>query len=95
MMAACGENPQPDPSSATVREIRPSDVPALLSILSESPAASSWPEEPCFWSRRSSGVAWVAEQEGNVIGFLIGRCAADECEVLNLAVARCHIAGVA
>jgi ribosomal-protein-alanine N-acetyltransferase len=49
-----------------------------------------------MWSRESlsdaasSGAAWTAEVEGLVAGILIGRAAADEFEILNLAVAKAH-----
>src|ERR1700692_1495704 len=76
-------------SNITVREMRPWDVPAISSILKESPEASSWPEESLRESALS-GTAWVAEQEGSVTGFLIGRGVEDEFEVLNLAVARSY-----
>jgi [ribosomal protein S18]-alanine N-acetyltransferase len=76
-------------SSVTVRRMGALDVPALSSILKESPAASSWSEDSLMESSQS-GAAWVAEQEGRVIGFLIGRAVADEFEILNLAVAQSH-----
>ncbi|HWF13105.1 MAG TPA: ribosomal protein S18-alanine N-acetyltransferase [Candidatus Acidoferrales bacterium] len=34
----------------------------------------------------SRWIAWVAERDGRVVGFLAGRPAADEFEILNLAV---------
>jgi ribosomal-protein-alanine N-acetyltransferase len=43
-----------------------------------------------------SGTGWIAEHEGRVIGFLMGRAAADEFEILNLAVTQaCRRRGVA
>ena len=76
-------------SGIEVRGMARSDVPAILSILGESPEASVWPEDSLSESG-SSGTAWVAEHEGIVIGFLIGRAAADEFEILNVAVARSY-----
>ena len=76
-------------SGIEVREMDRSDVPAILSILGESPEASVWPEDS-FSEAGSSGTAWVAEHDGSAIGFLIGRAAADEFEILNVAVARSH-----
>jgi ribosomal-protein-alanine N-acetyltransferase len=75
--------------AVTIREMSPSDVSAVSSILRESAAASSWPKESILESARS-GIAWVAERQGNVIGFLMGRSAADEFEILNLAIAKQH-----
>lgn len=73
----------------TIREMSPSDVSAVSLILQESSTASSWPQDSILESARS-GIAWVAEQQGSVIGFLIGRGFADEFEILNLAVAKPH-----
>jgi ribosomal-protein-alanine acetyltransferase len=87
-MSAHGENLSAS-RSISVRGLRPSDVSAVSSILAESPEASKWPEDSLLESAQS-GTAWVAEQEGRVIGFLIGRAVADEFEILNLAVAQSH-----
>jgi len=76
-------------SGAEIRAMSQSDVAALLSILAESPEASLWSEASLLESC-SSGSAWVAERDGRVLGFLIGRIAADEFEILNIAVARSH-----
>ena len=76
-------------SGIGVRGMARSDIPAIFSILGESPEASLW-SEGSLMELGSSGTAWVAEHEGIVIGFLIGRAAADEFEILNVAVARSH-----
>jgi ribosomal-protein-alanine N-acetyltransferase len=75
-----------------IRAMSQSDVAALFSILAESPEASMWSEASLLESF-SSGSAWVAERDGRVVGFLIGRVAADEFEILNVAVARSHRRG--
>jgi ribosomal-protein-alanine N-acetyltransferase len=84
-----------DPNSVIVRRMFVSDAGAALSLLEESPEASMWSRESLVDSF-SSGIAWVAELDGRVVGFLIGRPAADEFEILNLAVGkkfrRCGIA---
>jgi ribosomal-protein-alanine N-acetyltransferase len=64
-----------------------SDVSAALSILKESPEASIWTRESLLDSANRRN-AWVAELGGSFAGILIGRVAADEFEVLNLAVAK-------
>jgi [ribosomal protein S18]-alanine N-acetyltransferase len=74
-------------SNVRVRGMRPSDIPGVSSILEESPEASKWSGESLLQSAQE-GNAWVAEQDGPVIGFLIGRAVADEFEILNLAVAQ-------
>jgi len=76
-------------STVTIREMTPSDVSAISSILQESAEASGWSQDSILESARF-GIAWVAEQQGNVIGFLIGRGVADEFEILNLGVAKSH-----
>jgi len=72
------------------REFAASDVPAVLTILQESPEAAAWSRESLLRLDSVAPTAWVAEWEGIVAGFLIGRSAADEFEILNMAVAREH-----
>ena len=69
----------------TVRRMSASDASAAHSILEESPEASIWSSESLLESA-SRGIAWTAELDGCVAGILIGRVAADEFEILNLAV---------
>jgi ribosomal-protein-alanine N-acetyltransferase len=72
-------------SAVSVRRMTLADVPTALSILKESPEASIWSSESLSESV-SRGIAWAAEESGRVAGILIGRVAADEFEILNLAV---------
>ena len=74
-----------------LREFAASDVPAVLTILQESPEAAAWSRESLLQLDSVAPTAWVAEWEGIVAGFLIGRSAADELEILNMAVAREHL----
>lgn len=84
-----------DTSAVTVRRMSASDVSAALSILQESPEASMWPAESLL-EAISRENAWAAELDGRLAGILIGRTAADEFEILNLAVGReCRRRGVA
>jgi [ribosomal protein S18]-alanine N-acetyltransferase len=93
-MPASGENIG-ESSTITVRRMFASDVPSVLSILRESPEASIWSEESLLESA-SRGLAWTAELNGHLAGILIGRVAADEFEILNLAVGKeCRRRGVA
>src|SRR5579862_4477818 len=87
-MPVAGEGAGEFPA-VTIREMSPSDISAVSSILRDSAEASHWTHESILESART-GIAWVAEQEGRVIGFLIGRGVADEFEILNLAVAKSH-----
>ena len=83
------------PHAVTVRRMSASDASAALAILKESPEASIWSRESLLESV-SQGIAWAAELDGRVAGFLIGRVAADEFEILNLAVAKaCRRRGIA
>jgi ribosomal-protein-alanine acetyltransferase len=74
-----------DRAAIAVRRMAAMDVSSALSILEESPEASMWSSESLLESV-SHGGAWAAELDGRVAGILIGRAAADEFEVLNLAV---------
>ncbi|HTC65366.1 MAG TPA: ribosomal protein S18-alanine N-acetyltransferase [Candidatus Saccharimonadales bacterium] len=84
-----------DPQSVTLRRMIAADAGAALLLLEESPEASRWSRESLEQSI-SKWIAWVADLDGRVVGFLIGRPAADEFEILNLAVGkkfrRCGIA---
>lgn len=64
------------------------DVDAVLAIQSASPETAQW----TLWdyNRVAAGemAGWVAEQNGQVIGFLVGRQVANDLEILNFAVAQ-------
>jgi ribosomal-protein-alanine N-acetyltransferase len=62
-----------------------SDAPSLHAILGESPEAAIWSEKS-LGETLSGGIGWVAEAQGGIAGFLVGRVAADEFEILNVAV---------
>jgi [ribosomal protein S18]-alanine N-acetyltransferase len=84
-----------DVAALSLRPMSSSDISAALSILEESPEAARWSRASLVDSA-SSGFAWVAELDGRVSGILVGRVAADEFEILNLAVAKvCRRKGVA
>jgi ribosomal-protein-alanine N-acetyltransferase len=70
-----------------IKRMSPPDVSAALRILEESPEASVWSRESLLDSA-SKGIALAAELDGGVAGILIGRVAADEFEILNLAVGK-------
>lgn len=73
--------------AVVLRRMSASDVSAVLSILKESPEASIWSGESLLESV-SAGMVLAAEVGGQVEGILIGLVAADEFEILNLAVAK-------
>jgi ribosomal-protein-alanine N-acetyltransferase len=68
-----------------VRRMASSDISSVLIVLKESPEASMWSEDSLL-KVASEGAAWIAERNGRVVGILIGQSAADEFEILNLAV---------
>ena len=71
-----------------IRNLTTADVPAILKILQESPEAAPWSTESLLASTELE--AWIAHLDGYIAGFLIGRIAADEFEILNMAVSRAH-----
>lgn len=77
-------------SVVAIRKLAASDVPAVLAILLESPEAAAWSQESLLQVASGDPAARVAEMNGIPIGFLIGRIAADEFEILNMAVSRGH-----
>jgi len=74
-------------SCGTVRRLRPGDAAAVATILQDSPEAANWTEANLRdMAGRSEAVAFASEAGGEVIGFVIGRHAGEEAEILNLAV---------
>lgn len=74
-------------STKTVRSLRPEDVDAVLAVAAESPEASSWSKTSYQTLFEQDGALLLAiEQGGAIVGFLVGRQAADQAEILNLAV---------
>ncbi len=66
-----------------VRRARPEDAAAIAAIQRSSAEAAQW--DPAGYEVQ------VAESDGKVVGFLVTRAvAADEIEILNLAVADAH-----
>lgn len=74
----------------TIRKLAASDVPTVFTILQESPEAAAWSQESLLQLSSADPAAWVAERDGVLAGFLIGRIAADEFEILNMAVSGGH-----
>ena len=73
-----------------IRRLAMMDVPAVLAILQASPEAAAWSQESLLQFASVAPAAWVADLDGVPAGFLIGRIAADESEILNMAVAHAH-----
>ncbi len=87
---AAGSEASKGASLLAIRKLARSDVPTVLAILSESPEAAAWSQESLQQLASVDPASWVAEVNGAVAGFLIGRSAADEFEILNMAVSRAH-----
>jgi ribosomal protein S18 acetylase RimI-like enzyme len=88
MQVSCqSTGPTQSDSELTIAPMSVADVSAVHAILKESPKASMWSEESLLQSA-PTGVAWVARMNGTVAGILIGRGAADEFEILNMAVGK-------
>ncbi len=77
-------------SLLAIRKLARSDVPAVFAILQESPEAAAWSQESLLQLASADPAAWVVELNGVLVGFLIGRIAADEFEILNMAVSQAH-----
>ncbi len=73
--------------AVTLRPLAPGDVEAVVAILARSPEAAQWSGADCERAARGQGRGWVEENGGGVVGFVVARCAVDEIEILNLAVA--------
>jgi ribosomal-protein-alanine N-acetyltransferase len=82
-----------------IRRMSAAHVPDVFALLEECPEASIWSKESLL-ETANRGEGWVAESasrteqaaeskiDGCVAGILVGRLAADEFEILNLAVGK-------
>ncbi len=79
---------RPEPWKSGLRRLSAEDAEAVAEILRQSPEAVFWPEASVKEVLQWKGTLGIAtEAAAKVSGFLIGRQAGDEAEVLNLAVA--------
>jgi ribosomal-protein-alanine N-acetyltransferase len=70
-----------------IRPFRPHDAQSILGILRDSTEAAQWPAESyAKLASFPSGIVLVSEVNAQVIGFVAARSAADEGELLNIAV---------
>jgi len=83
---------RPDRTSAKaiawkIRSFRPADAPAISEILRDSNQAAQWPfESYATLADSPSGILLVCEAKTQVVGFMAARQAADQAEILNIAV---------
>ena len=76
---------------AHLRRFRPEDADAVVALVKEAPEAASWSAESYSnFAKEEGTVALIVEVGNEIGGFLIGRQAADQAEILNLAVALKH-----
>jgi [ribosomal protein S18]-alanine N-acetyltransferase len=76
-----------EPVAARIRAFGEADAAAAAEILRGSPEAAQWTELGFRELLRWSGVvALISEDNGKVIGFVIGRQTEEEAEILNLAI---------
>ncbi len=72
------------------RRSRLADIDAILAIQSASPEIAQWTLWDYDRVARGEMAGWVAEESGEVVGFLVGRQVVSDLEILNFAVrARC------
>jgi [ribosomal protein S18]-alanine N-acetyltransferase len=77
------------PTAREIRAFRAADTPAIAEILSDSTEAAQWPPESYAKLADSpGGIVLVCEASGEPVGFVAARQAADEAEILNIAVHR-------
>ena len=69
-----------------IRSAALNDVPAILAIEQQTPSAAHWAREQ-YSQLVSSGVVLVAEDAGELCGFVCARAAAGEWEIENVVVA--------
>jgi len=73
--------------TASVRQFRTEDADAVIAIAAQAPEVANWSKESYVKLASEAGsLALVLEADGQIEGFLLGRLAADQAELLNLAV---------
>lgn len=78
-------------SAYRVRESVPFDLAGILHVEQSNPAAAHWSETAYteLWNNPlANRVCFIAEDEGEVLGFVVGKEIAGEWELENIAVAR-------
>lgn len=70
-----------------LRAFGPRDAAEAVRIARQCAEAAAWSEEAYARLDEAGCRGWVAQTGAETVGFLVARCAADEAEILNLAVA--------
>ena len=71
-----------------VRLLEPRDITGVLAIQRSSPEIAQWNAGDYSQLKGDSTAAWVVEIDHAVAGFIVAQRAADELEILNVAVAQ-------
>lgn len=69
-----------------IRTLTPADVTAVLAIQAEAPEIAQWSRSDYAHAIENENRGWIAGDGESAAGFLVARRAADEIEILNLAV---------
>ena len=69
-----------------VRQMEERDVAAIVEIQAETPEIAQWTSGDYASAARGEMAGWVAEEKGEMAGFLVARRVAGDSEILNLAV---------
>jgi len=77
---------QPQPE-LRLRALEPRDAAEVVRLARRCAEAAVWSEETYARLGERGCQGWVAQTESETLGFLVARHAADEAEILNLAVA--------
>ncbi len=72
--------------SIEIRRAVAADAREISNLAKASPGAALWTEQQ-FLEAAGNCSGWVAVHDGRIAGFIFARIAADEAEILNLAVA--------
>jgi ribosomal-protein-alanine acetyltransferase len=84
-------NKVPRAVSWQIRRMRPEDARQLAEILQDSPETVNWlPTETPGGTALAGTLLLVSESRQEISGFLVARQAADEAEILNIAVRRAN-----
>jgi ribosomal-protein-alanine acetyltransferase len=70
-----------------LRPLCAADLGAVLAVQQVSPEAAQWRAQDYVRVFAGEMTGWAAEDAAGLAGFLVARFAADECEIMNLAVA--------
>jgi len=72
--------------SLVIRTLEPRDVEAIIVIQSECPEIAQWAVWDYERVARGEMAGWVAEEDVEVVGFLVARRVLTDLEILNIAV---------